>query len=186
MVLNFILNGYQDLQKSYMIFSIFIGVWVYDPLYWSCALKDTWHPGVQICMFVQDLSLLCTNLSNKAHMFYFENATKGCVTLSLGCWTLKINWQHVYISWYRSKCSISWILATFEQNCWNPNSTNNSIELNLRLDYILTARSTTTHHHPPPPPHKLSVVVVLPGASLTSAWHHDGRACVVRVRAYPS
>ena len=29
-------------------------------------------------------------------------------------------------------------------NCQNPNSTNNSIELNLRLNYILTARSTTT------------------------------------------
>ena len=28
-------------------------------------------------------------------------------------------------------------------NCQNPNSTNNSIELNLRLDYILTERSTT-------------------------------------------
>ena len=39
--------------------------------------------------------------------------------------------------------------------CLNPNSTNNSIELNLRLDYILTQLST---HHPPP--HKLSVVVV--------------------------
>ena len=37
--------------------------------------------------------------------------------------------------------------------CQNPYSTNNSIELNLRLDYILTERSTTTHH-------KLSVVVV--------------------------
>ena len=33
--------------------------------------------------------------------------------------------------------------------CQNPNSTNNSIELNLRLDYILTERSTThpPHHH---------------------------------------
>ena len=29
--------------------------------------------------------------------------------------------------------------------CQNPNSTNNSIDLNLRLDYILTERST---HHP--------------------------------------
>jgi hypothetical protein len=41
-----------------------------------------------------------------------------------------------------------------DHNCQNPNSTNNSIELNLRLDYILTARSS--HHH------KLFVVVVLP------------------------
>ena len=30
----------------------------------------------------------------------------------------------------------------FMQNCLNPNSTNISIELNLRLDYILTDRST--------------------------------------------
>ena len=39
-----------------------------------------------------------------------------------------------------------------------PKFNQNSIELNLRLDYILTARSTTTH---PTPPHKLSVVVVV-------------------------
>ena len=45
-----------------------------------------------------------------------------------------------------------------------PKFNQNSIELNLRLDYILTASSTT-----PPPHHKLSVVVVLPGARLTSA-----------------
>ena len=44
--------------------------------------------------------------------------------------------------------------------CQNPNSSNNSIELNLRLDYILTARSTTQPPHPTPP-HKLSVVVVV-------------------------
>jgi hypothetical protein len=41
-------------------------------------------------------------------------------------------------------------------NCQNPNSTNNSIEQNLRLDYILTQLSTPPHHHH----HKLSVVVV--------------------------
>jgi hypothetical protein len=40
--------------------------------------------------------------------------------------------------------------------CQNPNSTNNSIEVNLRLDYILTERST-----PPTTNHKLSVVVVV-------------------------
>jgi hypothetical protein len=38
-----------------------------------------------------------------------------------------------------------------------PKFNQNSIELNLRLDYILTERSTTTTT-----PHKLSVVVVLP------------------------
>ena len=32
-----------------------------------------------------------------------------------------------------------------EFNCQNPNSTNNSIELNLRLDYILTQLSTPPH-----------------------------------------
>ena len=40
-------------------------------------------------------------------------------------------------------------------NCQNPNSTNNSIELNLRLDYILTERST-----PPTTTQTLPVVVV--------------------------
>jgi hypothetical protein len=39
-------------------------------------------------------------------------------------------------------------LMIFDKNhfslyCQNPNSTKNSIELNLRLDYILSARSTT-------------------------------------------
>ena len=38
--------------------------------------------------------------------------------------------------------------------CQNPNSTISSIQLSLRLDYILTQRSTH------PPHHKLSVVVV--------------------------
>jgi hypothetical protein len=39
--------------------------------------------------------------------------------------------------------------ARERDNCQNPNSTNNSNELNLRLDYILTERSTPPHHHPP-------------------------------------
>jgi hypothetical protein len=37
-------------------------------------------------------------------------------------------------------------LATLNY-CLNPNSTNSSVQQNLRLDYILTERST---HHPPP------------------------------------
>ena len=51
----------------------------------------------------------------------------------------------------------------FKPYCQNPNSTNNSIELNLRLDYILTERSTHHPTHQPthhPTHHKLSVVVV--------------------------
>ena len=38
------------------------------------------------------------------------------------------------------------ILCFFCNICLNPNSTNNSIELNLRLDYILTQLSTHHHH----------------------------------------
>jgi hypothetical protein len=44
------------------------------------------------------------------------------------------------------RIQIGFLLQPIKANCQNPKLTNNSIELNLRLDYILTERSTT--HHP--------------------------------------
>jgi hypothetical protein len=52
---------------------------------------------------------------------------------------LKINWEDP------SGNSLQLLLSFIY--CQNPKSTNNSIELNLRLDYILTQRSTTQHDH---------------------------------------
>ena len=46
-----------------------------------------------------------------------------------------------------------------KNKCQNPNSTNSSIELNLRFDYILTARST---HQPPTTNYLLLLSAQLP------------------------
>ena len=67
------------------------------------------------------------------------------------------------VRWHeRERSSFSNNFKTFDQAklyiLSKPKFNQNSIVLNLRLDYILTARST---HHPTPPHHKLSVVVVL-------------------------
>ena len=50
-------------------------------------------------------------------------------------------------------CIVCHLVET--EYCLNPNSTNSSVQQNLRLDYILTQLSTPPTHH-----HKLSVVVV--------------------------
>ena len=44
------------------------------------------------------------------------------------------------------------LMKHVKRYCRNPNSTNSSVQQSLRLDYILTPRST---HHPPP--HKLDL-----------------------------
>ena len=50
-------------------------------------------------------------------------------------------------------CSISWYKSN--PNCQNPNSTNSSIQQSLRIDYIITCRSTH------PPSRTLRIVVVV-------------------------
>jgi hypothetical protein len=67
--------------------------------------------------------------------------------------------------WYCCRYgSIGWTLKLWYSCCQNTNSTNNSIVLNLRLDYILTERST---HPTPPTTNYLLLLLTAPASQAT-------------------
>jgi hypothetical protein len=83
-------------------------------------VKDCWNEREKLLwvipLWISDESSLASDPTTK------------CLICFLETWTLNKCAQHNHQ----------------KSNCQNPNSTNNSIDLNLRLDYILTPWSTTT------------------------------------------